>query len=202
MRRRGHAGSWSVLGAVAGTMLLLACDSTEAADGETAHVATSRGGTGQQSSGGTSPVEQGGEAGSPEAGSAGVVTSEFRCQSDDDCCAVSDPCLTTMQVVGLPYKEALEADIAANPKDRCTSCLAPSVQVTCVDGQCLGYKVGFGTWPPSGLAATHCGALPVATGGTLSGSAGSVTSADMVAPSGGVSAGGTTSTLETAFGCG
>ena len=178
----------------------------------------SNGGTSAQT-GGTNAAGQGGVAGSSQTGIAGAAGSGFKCKSDNDCCAVVDPCYTTMTVVGLPDKSALEAQIAAHPQTYCTACIPPAVQVTCVDGQCLGFKVGTGTWPPSGLSGTHCGLLPLSTGGTLGVSA----SAERTAPiipvfggsagtlgatstggvsTGGMHTGGTSSTLGVSFGCG
>jgi hypothetical protein len=174
--------------------------------------------SGGASTGGVS-AQAGGVAGAAQAGSAGAVEPDFKCQSDDDCCAVVDNCYNTMTVVGLPYKAATEARIAAYPPTTmCNSCIPPQVQVTCLNGLCLGYKAGSGTtWPGSGLSGTHCGVL--STGGT-SGVSASVERAEPIvaafggaastggasstggkASSGGASTGGKSSTLGQNFSC-
>jgi hypothetical protein len=92
---------------------------------------------------------------------------DLSCQSDNDCCVVLDDCQVALYLVGASQRAQMEAYLKALDRKMCTSCMAPNVQVACTNGQCTGTELGTNlNWPPTGLGATHCGKLPVGTGGT------------------------------------
>jgi hypothetical protein len=116
---------------------------------------------------------------------------DFSCSSDSDCCVVVDECYAQAWLGTQAQKAEIESYIASLERTTCLSCIPPAVQVTCQSGQCTGIEVGVGTWPPSGLSATHCGTLP-------NGGAAGAPSATSHLMSNGETAGG----AATKFGCG
>ncbi len=87
------------------------------------------------------------------------VTS-FPCRDESDCCITVDTCMGRAYL----YSRGPGGAPAAIPPSTgmCLPCIAPSVQVTCVSGQCLGTRVSDYT---SALAKSHCGYLALADAG-------------------------------------
>jgi hypothetical protein len=139
---------------------------------------TSLAGGGTVANGGNTTVHAGGTAGSQTTGSGGVGSPpalSFDCVSDNDCCVVLDSCRVSLWLVTQAQKGELESYLGSLPHGTCTPCVAPDVQVSCVNGQCQGEKQGSMHYPPTGLAATHCGRIDVSSAGAA-GSAGAMAS--------------------------
>ena len=88
-------------------------------------------------------------------------TLDFTCVTDADCCVVEYACFNTLYLVTKTQEAQMQAYVASLSTPYCTACITPEVQVSCQNKQCTGQVVGVGTWPSTGLSATHCGVLPV-----------------------------------------
>jgi len=163
--------------------------------------------TGGLSTGGT--LGSGGAAATGGAPNCMALVTDLGCVTDNDCCLVSTYCQTALWLVTKSEQAALAACLGT-PTAMCPACMAPEVNVTCNNGQCVAAEVGQ-AWPPAGLSAPHCGKVSVGTGGASSASAAMpiVAIAGATSTAGTSSTGGTSSTAGTSataattiFGCG
>lgn len=99
---------------------------------------------------------------------------EAPCETDADCCVVTNDCSNTAYVVGLDDKEAATKAVAAERAGQeaighCTACIAPLVQVFCQNNKCAGSELD----PRQGeldsrLAEDHCGSIGPVDAPTMS----------------------------------
>ncbi|MFO0550225.1 MAG: hypothetical protein U0271_17655 [Polyangiaceae bacterium] len=103
------------------------------------------GGNGGQNAGGAAAGGAGGSAGG--AGGAGchgdsvawaAITAEpIACTKNSDCCVVVNGCLSSVQVVHAD-DFATAGDLWPFCDTECNDCIAPVVNVGCVNGECVG----------------------------------------------------------------
>lgn len=147
----------------------------------------------------SSPVNLGGprDGGSPAASSStgedagplqdlntaqSYANGDAGCATAADCCVVVDGCMNEALVVGAKDQATVanlvaaydQAEYALGPQARCTGCVPPPVQVSCVQNKCVGSYVGFespdgGEIDPSFMQ-NHCGTLPNAPAAISTGS--------------------------------
>lgn len=88
-----------------------------------------------------------------------LAQKQATCATADDCCVVMDDCMATGYVVGAgDYEQALEL-VDRLDDDVCVGCITPLVELSCIEGQCLGTASYPGD--PGGPDVTpgaHCGA--------------------------------------------
>ena len=67
-------------------------------------------------------------------------------------------------VVSEPQRGIVRGLLDDAPNDKCFACIAPRIQVACVDGACVGAPVALDAGVVEGLDKDHCGTLgaPVA----------------------------------------
>jgi hypothetical protein len=108
------------------------------------------------------------------------------CMTDADCCVVFDACVNQALVVGLADKDKVATLIAGfeawvqspsgGPAARCTGCIPPPVQLSCVQQKCTGLELNIddfknpmsNPWVP--WMSNHCGAIPGAPAPRFTGS--------------------------------
>jgi hypothetical protein len=111
----------------------------------------------------------------------GIANAGAECTQDSDCCVVISRCRDEAFIVGLAEDGEVASlvsqfDTAAlaapggslPPSAECVHCIAPSVQVSCVQHQCVGAVFPFilpdggGFVPPPSLSQNHCGSVSLA----------------------------------------
>ena len=84
----------------------------------------------------------------------------FPCRSDSDCCIEIDSCMNVAYLYSKGPGAAPAPEIPAST-GMCTGCIPPTIQVSCMSGQCVGTRVsGY----PGGLMNSHCGFVPLDAG--------------------------------------
>ena len=90
-----------------------------------------------------------------------LATNAAACESDGDCCVVVDACSASAYVVAADDfdRAASLADEASQPGPltACSRCIAPAVEVLCVEGACTGV-VADGVNAADALG-PHCGSV-------------------------------------------
>jgi hypothetical protein len=112
----------------------------------------------------------------------GYSNGNVSCASDSDCCVVFDECTNKGLVVGAADKANVSAlcseydeyEDSLGSAGFCTGCIAPSIQVSCVNNKCIGATLPLslpdgGTVDPS-LSQNHCGS----TSDSATGKSGSI----------------------------
>lgn len=79
------------------------------------------------------------------------------CVEDADCCVVYEPCQATAFVVRAEDFAAAQELAANEPQEGCVRCLAPSVEVRCVDGACAGFELPYEDPAYEASRLDHCG---------------------------------------------
>lgn len=89
---------------------------------------------------------------------------DFSCNSDSDCCVVTDACMTELWLVAKKQMSEMQSYVSWREQDErkigCSACIPPSVQVSCENGQCKGTVV-YDDPQMNDLMETHCGRLSV-----------------------------------------
>jgi hypothetical protein len=82
------------------------------------------------------------------------------CETDADCCVVVNDCTNTAYVVSADDAPHVAQLIEDGPRDRCTGCIAPLVQVSCQNSKCVGTEIDpRETELGAQLEQNHCGAV-------------------------------------------
>jgi hypothetical protein len=87
----------------------------------------------------------------------------FPCRNDSDCCITIDNCMNVAYLYSKAPGAALAPEISPPPGGMCTACIAPTIQVSCVSGQCVGTRISS---YPAELRKDHCGYVKLADAGT------------------------------------
>lgn len=84
------------------------------------------------------------------------------CTQNSDCCVVISSCTSDAQIVtAADYSAAGTAQPYCD--NQCTGCVAPAIDVGCVNGKCVGQNLSNAMPPPDDkLRANHCGVNPIA----------------------------------------
>lgn len=135
----------SFLFVIPALLLLFACDQS---------TVSGIGGGGTGGTGGT-----GGEGcHGDEKAWAKITQGPFTCQKSSDCCVVFNGCLSQAQLV-----RATDYEVAKTAwpycGDACAGCVAPAVNIACVNGACVGDEVD--AEQNADLSQNHCGEDPV-----------------------------------------
>lgn len=86
----------------------------------------------------------------------------FPCRNDGDCCIAIDNCMNVAYLYSKGPGAAPAPEISPPAGGICTSCIPPSIQVTCVSGQCVGTRISS---YPAELRNSHCGYVKLADAG-------------------------------------
>lgn len=79
------------------------------------------------------------------------------CTTAADCCVIVSPCLSEAQVVAAAQMDEASSVWPYCPV-ACTDCVAPAIEVGCVDSACVGRRL-IGAAPDSPLRESHCGSV-------------------------------------------
>ncbi len=106
-----------------------------------------------------------GSASDPRALAASLATDTIHCTQDSDCCVVFDMCRNEGYVVSSTDKAQVAGLLGSAPKDMCTGCIPPAIQVSCgASGFCTGVKVDCASSLFNDGMTDHCGSLNLPAG--------------------------------------
>ena len=86
----------------------------------------------------------------------------FTCRNDSDCCIKIDSCMNVAYLYSKAPGASPEPEIPPSPNGWCTACVPPTVQVRCVNKQCVGEKLTTST--SESMPSSRCGPLKLDAG--------------------------------------
>ncbi len=109
---------------------------------------------------------------------------DLSCNSDADCCVISNNCQSALYLVTLTQRSELSAYLGSIASTTCAACAPPPIAVSCQSGTCVGEQLDPINATP-GLSVPHCGpvtALSASGGAPSAGSANTAASGSSAAP--------------------